>query len=143
MTTAIISLMLMTAPSNYAWMTPEIYLYTQYYAGVNHLSPALVRAVIHAESTGRPDAVSRCGAIGLMQVMPFHVKHPARLYDVRYNIEIGCGILRDCMVASEGNVRLALKKYNAGPNYLKYHKRWPKSTLIYVAKIIKNMEDEG
>jgi len=135
MTAALISLMLMTAPSQYHWMTPEVYLYTHYHAGVNHLSPALVRAVIHAESTGRPYAVSHCGAIGLLQVMPFHVKDPWLLFGVEYNIETGCRILGKYYRMAGGDVPLTLKYFNAGPR----GRTWPKR---YIAKIIKHMEDD-
>lgn len=144
MTTALISLMLMIAPIHYKWCTPELYQYTQYYAQVNHLSPALVRAVIHAESSGNPFAVSRCGAIGLMQVMPVHEpRYTLALFDAEYNIRRGCQILAYYMRLAKGNTKLALHFYNAGPHYLKYHTQWPKSTIRYVAKIFRDMGAGG
>ncbi|MBV7479242.1 lytic transglycosylase domain-containing protein [Pseudomonas sp. PDM31] len=77
---------------------------------------ALVRAVIHAESAFRPNAISRAGAQGLMQLMPataerFAVDHP---FDARQNIRGGVRYLAWLLKRFNGNQVLALAGYNAG-----------------------------
>ncbi len=81
------------------------------------LDPALIRAVIQAESAFDPWAVSRAGAQGLMQLMPelskeFGVNDP---FDPRQNILAGAEYLKQLLDRFEGNMELALASYNAGP----------------------------
>lgn len=81
------------------------------------LDPALIRAVIQAESAFDPWAVSRAGAQGLMQLMPelskeFGVSDP---FDPRQNILAGAEYLKRLLDRFGGNMELALAGYNAGP----------------------------
>jgi len=82
-----------------------------------HVDAALIRSIMHAESGFDPSAVSRAGAMGLMQLMPeiaasFGVEHP---FDPRENIMAGARLLRELLDQYRGNVRLAIASYNAGP----------------------------
>jgi soluble lytic murein transglycosylase-like protein len=88
-------------------------------AATRHGVPvALVHAVIDAESSGDPCAVSRAGAIGLMQLMPATA---AALgvdpWDPRQNVEGGIAYLASLLRTYGGDARLALIAYNAGPQH--------------------------
>jgi soluble lytic murein transglycosylase-like protein len=88
------------------------------------LDPHLVLAVIEVESTFRKYAVSRAGARGVMQVMPFWVKEigePGQnLFQERTNLRYGCTILRHYLDRERGNIANALGRYNGSlgqPDY--------------------------
>jgi soluble lytic murein transglycosylase-like protein len=80
------------------------------------LDPHLVLAVIDVESKFRKYAVSKSGARGLMQVMPFWVKElgePSQnLFQERINLRYGCTILRHYLDRERGNMSNALGRYN-------------------------------
>jgi len=80
----------------------------------------LVRAVIQQESGFNPKALSPCGAIGLMQVMPFNaerlgLKSEKELWVPRLNILAGVRLLAALLRHYEGDVIAALVAYNSGP----------------------------
>lgn len=84
-------------------------------ASAHGVDPALVRAVIHAESGFDPDALSKRGAIGLMQLMPDTAREMG--VDPRsptQNIHGGVAYLAQ-MIKRFGDIRLATAAYNAGP----------------------------
>ncbi len=92
--------------------------------GESRLPPGLVMAVIAVESRFDRWAVSRSGAVGLMQVMPFW---PERLGMRRYelvhvepNIRMGCAILRFYLDYEHNDVRKALARYNGSPGKRDY-----------------------
>lgn len=80
----------------------------------------LVRAVIKQESAFRPKALSKCGARGLMQVMPFNalklgLAHEDELWVPRLNVLAGVRLLAVLLKHYEGDVIAALVAYNSGP----------------------------
>lgn len=81
------------------------------------LDSGLIRAVIEAESDFDPDAVSRCGAQGLMQLMPGTARSLGVVdpFDIRENVLGGTRYLQK-QLAGFGDIRLALAAYNAGPS---------------------------
>ena len=114
-------------------------------AMANNVDAALIRAVISVESGYNPSAVSRTGAVGLMQLMP----ETARRYNVtdrhdpEQNIHGGAQYLRDLLRMFNNNLHLALAAYNAGEQaVLKYGNRIPpyRETLAYVPKVMKFYE---
>jgi soluble lytic murein transglycosylase len=91
------------------------------------LSPGLVKAVVHVESAFNPKAVSRAGALGLMQLMPdtarsLGVDDP---FNPWHNIEGGTRYLRYLMRKNRGDVELALAAYNAGQRAVEKHRGVP------------------
>lgn len=83
----------------------------------NALAPGLLRAVILQESAFKPCAVSRSGAMGMMQLMPataagLGVSDP---FDPQENISAGSRFLRSLLDRYAGDLPLALGAYNAGP----------------------------
>lgn len=91
------------------------------------LDPHLVLAVIDVESRFRKYAVSRAGARGLMQVMPFWVKEigaPGQnLFHERTNLRYGCTILRHYLDRERGNIANALGRYNGSLGQADYPNR--------------------
>lgn len=80
------------------------------------LDSSLIRAVIEAESDYDPEAVSRCGAQGLMQLMPGTARSLGVVdpFDVQQNVLGGTQYLQK-QLQNFGDIRLALAAYNAGP----------------------------
>ena len=80
------------------------------------LDPQLVLGVIQIESNFRKYAVSRAGAMGYMQVMPFWVRLIGRaddnLFHLRTNLRFGCVILRHYLDQEKGDLYRALGRYN-------------------------------
>lgn len=81
------------------------------------LEPELVLGLIQVESAFRQHAVSRVGARGYMQVMPFWTRvlgdgNADRLFDRRVNIRYGCVILRHYLDIEKGDLFMALGRYN-------------------------------
>jgi membrane-bound lytic murein transglycosylase B len=101
----------------------------------------LVRAVIKVESNFRPEAVSSAGAKGLMQLMPGTAKEMAvtDLFDARQNILGGTRYLRLLINRFEGDIRLVIAAYHAGPAAVAAKGGIPyEATERYVRAVIKN-----
>lgn len=105
------------------------------------VEPALVKAVIQVESNFNPEAVSRAGARGLMQLMPgtaaMYQLGLGQLFHPRQNIEAGVKHLAYLKTLFPNSTDLVLAAYNAGENnVLKYNGIPPfPETVDYVQKV--------
>jgi soluble lytic murein transglycosylase-like protein len=102
------------------------------------LKPELVLAVMHVESLFDQYAVSRVGAQGLMQVMPFWKDeigtNQDNLTDIATNIRYGCAILKTYLTREKGNLMRALARYNGSVGKTWYPERvfnaWEKHWFV-------------
>lgn len=113
----------------------------------------LVREVVRAESNFNPNAVSRAGAKGLMQLMDSTARslNVDDSFDPEQNLEGGTKYLRDLLSKYDGNVKVALAAYNAGPGrvdrldidtdaeFAAKASQLPKETQRYVEKITSRL----
>ena len=106
------------------------------------VDPKLVMALIQQESGFNQNAISKCGAQGLMQLMPATAKSlgVTNAFNPEQNIEGGVKYLKGLLDRFNGNKILALAAYNAGPNAVKKHNGIPpyQETQNYVRNILKN-----
>lgn len=110
------------------------------YADKNGLDEDFVKAVINQESGFNPNATSKCGAMGLMQLMPSTAQGlgVTNAYDAEQNIEGGTKYLKGLMDRFNNDKSLALAAYNAGPNAVKKYGGIPPyaETQNYVKSVL-------
>lgn len=98
------------------------------------LDSNLIATVMQIESCGYQKAISRAGAIGLFQVMPFHFVSGDNPYDPDTNAARGLAYLKRSLQAAGGDIRLALAGYNGGIGVIgQPESNWSGQTRGYVA----------
>ena len=114
------------------------------YADQNGLDADFVKAVINQESGFNPNATSKCGAMGLMQLMPATAQGlgVTNAYDAEQNIMGGTKYLKGLMDRFDNNKSLALAAYNAGPNAVKKYGGIPpyQETQNYVKNVLSRYD---
>ena len=107
------------------------------------MSASLIRAVIQAESGYNPQAVSRAGAGGLMQLMPGTAKQlkVTDRFDPGQNVDGGVRYLKFLLDTFKGDVSLALAAYNAGLSKVAKYGGIPpyEETRTYVSRVLSYM----
>ncbi|KAB2962099.1 MAG: lytic transglycosylase domain-containing protein [Thermoanaerobaculia bacterium] len=107
-------------------------------ARAHRVDGLLIASVVEAESSFRPDAVSPSGALGLMQLMPFHLDGVETPLDPVTNLNLGTRYLAGLERRFGGDLELALAAYHAGPGAVE---RWGgvppyTSTQLYVDRVL-------
>ncbi|OIP20120.1 MAG: lytic transglycosylase [Comamonadaceae bacterium CG2_30_57_122] len=108
------------------WITRKEFLQTVWYEAKRAgLEVSLVLGLIQVESNFRKYAVSRVGARGYMQVMPFWTRvlgdgDAGKLFHMQTNLRFGCVILRHYLERERGDVFLALGRYNGSRGQPQY-----------------------
>ncbi len=114
-------------------------------ARTHEIETHLLKAVVKAESNFNPRAVSKKGALGLMQIMPENIKelNIENPFDPRENIMAGARYLRELLNRFQGDVPLALAAYNAGPGSVERANSIPpiKETETFVKKVLMYYRD--
>jgi len=105
------------------------------------VDPALIKAIIMAESSYNPKAISRRGAKGLMQLMPktAEVLGVEDSFNPEQNINAGVRHFKSLLDRYKGDVRLALAAYNAGSRKVRKYQGVPpfKATHYYIKKVLE------
>jgi len=107
------------------------------------VDPELIRSVIHRESASYPCIVSFRGAMGLMQLMPATAQQlGADPLDPKQNVQAGVKYLKQMLTRYNGDTRLALAAYNAGPGRVDSAGGVPPipETTTYVDAIMADLE---
>ncbi|MEM1245037.1 MAG: lytic transglycosylase domain-containing protein [Acidobacteriota bacterium] len=117
------------------------------YSLQQNLDVALVRAVIQAESSFDPRALSPKGAMGLMQLMPSTARElgVSDPWDPEQNVRGGTRYLRRMLDQFDGQVDLALAGYNAGPGAVQRYGGVPpyRETVGYIDRVLRLMDGSG
>jgi soluble lytic murein transglycosylase-like protein len=105
------------------------------------VEPALIKAIIMAESGYNPTAISKKGAVGLMQLMPATASSLGveDLFNPAHNINGGVKYFKKLLIRFNGDLTLALAAYNAGTTNVKKYQGVPpyRATLLYIEKVLK------
>ncbi len=111
----------------------------------------LIKAIVKNESSFNPNAVSSCGAQGLMQLMPSTAKSlgVSNSFDVSENLDGGTRYFKRLLESFNGNVKLALSAYNGGISRMnrlgvdteQEISAMPTETVNYVSKVIKSYNE--
>ncbi len=105
------------------------------------VEPAMVMAIIMAESSYNPKAISKKGAKGLMQLMPTTARSLGvkDSFNPEHNINAGVRYFKKLLNQFDGDVELALAAYNAGSRKVREHRGIPpfRATRYYIKKVIK------
>jgi hypothetical protein len=107
----------------------------------HQIDPALVKAIIMAESGFNSRAISKNGAIGLMQLMPETAQdlNVEDIFNSKQNIDGGIRYFKQLVKQFNGDLKLALAAYNAGSKAVRHYRGVPpfKETQDYIKKVFE------
>jgi len=110
-------------------------------ASRHQIDPALVKAIIMAESGYNTRAISKKGAKGLMQLMPATAQALGveDVFNPKQNISGGVRYFKKLVTQFDGDVKLALAAYNAGSRNVRHYQGIPpfKATRYYIKKVFE------
>ena len=113
-------------------------------ANRHEVDPALIKAIIMCESGYNPNAISKKGAKGLMQLMPLTAQALGveDAFNPKQNISGGVRYFKQLVNRFDGDVKLALAAYNAGSKKVRRYQGIPpyKATHYYIEKVFKYYE---
>lgn len=97
------------------------------------VNPNVIAIVMQIESCGDPEAVSGAGALGLMQVMPFHFSYGENMINPETNVRRGISVFHECLKDFAGwDLGMALACYNGGPSVTQRdYSTWAHETQSY------------
>lgn len=97
------------------------------------VNPNVIAIVMQIESCGDPEAVSSAGALGLMQVMPFHFSYGENMINPETNVRRGMSVFHECLSVFAGwDLGMALACYNGGPSVTqREYTTWARETQSY------------
>lgn len=116
------------APQVLRWQ-PDIEAWADQY----DVNPNVLAIVIQIESCGDPTAISHAGALGLMQVMPFHFADGENMLNPDTNVQRGMSVFYECLTQyADWDLGLALACYNGGPSVTRRsYDTWAAETQFY------------
>lgn len=110
-------------------------------ANQHNIDPALIKAIIMAESGYNPQAISKKGAKGLMQLMPKTAEALGveDIFNPTHNINGGVKYFKQLLKQFEGDIEMALAAYNAGSRKVKEYQGIPPigATKYYIDKVFE------
>ncbi|MFT5294148.1 MAG: hypothetical protein ACI9YH_000154 [Colwellia sp.] len=113
----------------------------------HNIPPEIISAIMSIESNFNPCAISKSGALGLMQLMPKTAKslgvnvNSGEVFDIETNINAGVKLLKQNLIRENNNLFSALVMYNAGSKYLLLNwNHWQKETQDYLTKFTREVE---
>jgi soluble lytic murein transglycosylase-like protein len=96
------------------------------------IDPNLIATIMQIESCGHPSVVSRAGAQGLFQVMPFHFSNGENMLEPETNAFRSASFIKECYNYTNGDVGLVMACYNGGPSLTsRSFDTWPNETQRY------------
>lgn len=111
------------------------------------IPPEIISAIMSIESNFKPCAISKSGALGLMQLMPKTAEslgidiNNGEVFDIKSNINAGVELLKQNLARENNNLLSALVMYNAGSKYLSLNwHHWQKETQNYLIKFTREIE---
>ena len=115
-------------PEVLRWRT-DILRWAQNY----HINPNVIAILMQVESCGSAEVLSGAGAVGLMQVMPYHFENGDNMLNPDTNVALGLSIYYECLTQfANWDVGRAAACYNGGPGVLQRpFEQWPVETQHY------------